>query len=105
MPAADPDHDGFNNSQEFIAGTDPLNGASFLKLNSAAVAGSGLSIKFNAVAGKTYSVLWTDNLGSSTWLKLADVPAQAMSGEVTVTDAAMNSGTARYYRLVTPQAP
>jgi hypothetical protein len=104
-PGADPDHDGFNNSQEFIAGTDPLDGASFLKLNSAAVAGTGLSIKFNAVAGKTYSVLWTDNLKDPNWLKLADMPAQATSGQVTVTDAALNSSAARYYRLVTPQAP
>lgn len=103
-PAADPDGDGFNNLQEYQAGTNPQNAGSYLKLDSAAVVGNGLNLRFTAVAGKTYSVLWKADLSSSTWTKLADVSAQSVTGPVTVNDPnALNAQ--RFYRVVTPQAP
>jgi len=104
-PTADPDGDGFNNLQEYLAGTNPRNAASRLKLDSAVVAGSGIDIQFTAVAGKTYSVLWTGSLNNGTWTKLADVPAQSATGPITVTDPDNTLNTQRFYRLVTPQAP
>ena len=58
----DPDGEGFNNLQEYLAGTNPQDAASFLKLDSAVVAGSGINLAFTAVAGKTYSVLWKGDL-------------------------------------------
>jgi len=104
-PTADPDGDRFNNLQEYQAGTNPRDAASFLKLDSAVVAGGGLDIRFTAVAGKTYSVLRKDDLNSGIWVKLADVPAQNVSGSITVTDASNNLSSQRFYRLVTPAAP
>ena len=104
-PTADPDGDGFDNLQEYVAGTNPQDATSFLKLDSATSAGSGININFVAVAGKTYSVLWKDDLKNGTWLKLADVPAQHVSGSVAITDANNNLNAQRFYRLVTPQAP
>ena len=104
-PAADPDGDGFNNLQEYLAGTGPKNSASFLKLDSAAVVGAGINLTFTAVAGKTYSVLWSGDLQSGTWSTLVDVAAQNLTGPLTVSDSGNNLNAQRFYRLVTPQAP
>jgi hypothetical protein len=49
-------------------------------------------------------VLWKDDLKNGTWLKLADVPAQNVTGSITITDT-NNLKAQRFYRLVTPQVP
>src|SRR5204862_321086 len=67
-PSADPDNDGFINLQEYLAGTNPTNAASFLKLDSIDVSANSASIHFTAVAGKPYTLLYTDDLRGS-WLK------------------------------------
>jgi hypothetical protein len=103
-PNADPDGDGFTNLQEYLAGTDPLDPLSYLKIDTATVAGSTVAVHFTAVAGKTYSVLYRNSLATGTWLKLADVAAQPGTGPVTVNDPAIG-GTSRFYRLVTPEVP
>jgi hypothetical protein len=103
-PVADPDSDGFTNEQEYIAGTDPIDGASALKIE-AVIAGGQTAIQFNAIAGKTYTVLYSDGLSNGTWLRLQDVPPQASTGVVTIPDSIVGGGTTRFYRLVTPQLP
>ncbi len=102
--ALDPDRDGFTNLQEYLAGTDPQSAASALRLLSAVRNGSGTDIRFEAVAGKTYSVLYRDTLASGSWQKLADVPAQAPTQIVTVHDPS-GPNTSRFYQLVTPMLP
>lgn len=103
-PGADPDHDGFNNLQEYLAGTDPTDSNSYLKLDSVEVGQTTSAISFKAVAGKTYTVLSSSNLFSG-WSKLADVAAQVTNGVVTVPDPSPTLGPARFYRLVTPAQP
>jgi hypothetical protein len=100
-PDADPDHDGFNNLQEYLAGTDPTDPNSYLRLDSVKVGETNSVIRFKAVAGKTYTVLSTPNLISG-WSKLADVAGQVTNGVVTVSDNSPTLGAARFYRLVTP---
>jgi len=100
-PDADPDHDGFNNLQEYLAGIDPTYPSSYLKLDSVEVGQTNSVIRFEAVAGKTYTVLSTPNLISG-WSKLADVAAQVTNGVVTVPDNSPTLGPERFYRLVTP---
>lgn len=104
-PSADPDGDGFSNLQEYLAGTNPKNAASLLKLDAAAVAGNNINLTFTAVAGRTYSVLWNGDLSGGIWSKLTDVSAQSVTGPVTVTDPTNQLSAQRFYRLVTPQAP
>jgi hypothetical protein len=60
------------------------------------------SVNFDAVAGKTYTIQYCDDLESGSWLKLRDV--SGMTGAVTVNDPAplLNE---RFYRLVTPAIP
>ena len=104
-PDADPDGDGFTNAQEYLAGTSPVDASSALKLDSATVAGVTTTLHFNAIAGKTYSVLYRDDVANGLWLKLRDVPAQGGSGSVAVIDPNSGATVTRFYRLVTPLQP
>jgi hypothetical protein len=99
----DPDNDGLTNLQEYVSGTDPRDAASYLKINSI-LADSPRSIRFNAVAGKTYTIQYRQEVDNGVWQKLVDVAAQGVTGEIAVTDS--NPGTmTRFYRLVTPATP
>ncbi len=70
---ADSDHDGSNDTEEWLAGTDPTNASSRLEL-SAAAGGSGTNHLFTwgSAAGRQYGVLMTTNLQSSRpWTRLS----------------------------------
>jgi len=99
---ADTDGDTMSNWAEYTAGTDPTNAASYLKVEGISATG-GATITFQAVAGRTYTVEYADDLTSAVWSKLADVTPQSANGVATVTDPA--SQPDRYYRLVTPRRP
>jgi hypothetical protein len=101
-PNADPDGDGFSNIQEYIAGTNPLNANSALRITSVDANPGSAAIHFNAVAGHTYTIQYRSDLSSGIWIKLVDVPAQGSSGPVTISDPTISSAP-RYYRLVTPK--
>jgi len=101
--ALDPDGDGATNLQEYVAGTDHLNASSHLKLDGI-VASGNVTLSFQAVAGRTYSVLYTFSLTNPIWTKLADVPAQVAAQIVNVIDPQAPENT-RFYRLVTPALP
>ena len=58
---ADPDHDGMNNWQEWICGTDPTNALSVLRLVSAAPAGTNATVTWQSVAGVTYVLQCSTN--------------------------------------------
>jgi hypothetical protein len=104
-PSADPDGDGFDNLQEYQAGTSPVNAADYLKLDLVNVTPGRINIHLTAVAGKTYSVLWSADLKAGTWSKLADVMAQGTTGPITVSDPISTNNAQRFYRLVTPLIP
>jgi hypothetical protein len=57
------------------------------------------------VAGKTYSILFQEDLSDPLWLRLANIPAQGATGQVSVTDTTAGGTPARFYRLVTPALP
>jgi hypothetical protein len=57
---ADPDGDGLKNWEEYIAGTDPTNALSCLKVESIRMVGSSnqqVSLEFNALSNRTYTIL------------------------------------------------
>jgi hypothetical protein len=98
--ALDNDLDGMTNLQEYLAGTDHEDEDSSLKFTKIA-AGANLTLTFNAMAAKTYSVLWKNDLTETNWTKLTDVPASPTNAVKNVTDTLGNSAT-RFYQLMTP---
>jgi hypothetical protein len=100
--SADPDGDGHTNAQEHIAGTDPRDVRSALKLAATRLAGGTTKLVFGAVAGKAYTIQYRDSLTTGAWLKLSDVPAQPSASVLEIPDTNAGGG-GRYYRIVTPQ--
>jgi hypothetical protein len=64
---ADPDHDGATNRQEFLAGTDPLDGESVFKasIRIAPV------VFWSSVPNRTYRIFRSPSLTSATWVLLS----------------------------------
>jgi hypothetical protein len=100
----DPDGDGQGNLQEFIAGTDPRDGNDYLRIGFAGVNRILAMLEFNAVGGRTYSVLYSDDSPAGPWHKLADAPASANSAHAIISDNNPAAGK-RFYRLATPSQP
>jgi hypothetical protein len=98
----DADHDGQSNLEEYLAGTDPSDPQSYLKIERIEATGSA-TLWFNAASNKTYTVEYTDALGSAGWSKLADVVARSTNRTESVFDPA--SVAHRSYRLITPRQP
>ena len=97
----DSDGDTMSNYQEFLAGTDPTQRQSFLKIETAnAPGGVGAAIQFGAVANKTYNIWYTDNLGRLPWTKLLSVPARSNDRVETIIDPTWT--TNRFYQIGTP---
>jgi hypothetical protein len=104
----DPDGDGFTNSQEFLAGTDPQDRSSYLKIEAVKppnATNEAVALTFQAVAGKSYTVWFADALAANPWNSLTNVPAPPTTELVTVQDSQATNSTRRYYRLQTPAAP
>jgi glycosidase len=59
-PAGDPDGDGFPNLEEFLAGTDPRDADSLLRITD--MVGTGRAISWRSVPGRNYEVLATTNI-------------------------------------------
>jgi len=99
---ADADHDGLTNGEEYVAGTDPTDPSSYLGLDAGAPE-HGVTLSFEAVPVRSYTLEFTDALGTGPWRKLADIPRRADRSLVTILDPTPTA--CRVYRLVTPQQP
>jgi hypothetical protein len=61
---ADADHDGMNNWQEWIAGTNPTNAASFLAMKPGAATSSNTAVSWQSILGKSYFLQRSTNLSA-----------------------------------------
>lgn len=92
----DTDGDGQTGMQEYVCGTNPLSKASKLSLN-AVKTSSGAVLEFEALAGRTYKILWSDDL--KTW------SAFISNGEKTAVSDGVLSFTDDYSANTTGGAP
>ncbi len=93
----DLDGDGLSNRAEYIAGTDPTDNLSYLRIDQGPVA---TMVRVAAVSNRTYTVQFTDNLNLSVWSRLADIVARPNNRVESFTDSAWT--TNRSYRVTTP---
>ncbi len=107
-PDADLDGDGMKNWEEYVAGTDPTNALSYLRVENIQPATSSelrVQIEFNAVSNRTYSVLFSEQPHGPAWSRVADVVAVSTNRILRVFDQRPASAPPRFYRLVTPRNP
>ena len=62
VSSANGDTDPINNGNEFIAGTNPTNGASFFHISNAVHTTNGYVLSWDSVTGRVYTVQWAENL-------------------------------------------
>lgn len=92
----DADHDGMSNLEEFLAGTNPNNPASTLRVG-VATSGSSIQLNWPATPGRTYRVESKAVLTDAVW--------QAVAGGVAIvggqgTASVPLSGSQRFFRVV-----
>jgi endonuclease/exonuclease/phosphatase family metal-dependent hydrolase len=95
--ASDSDGDGFSNVQEHSLGTDPKNFASALRTDPPSVLSGQVTIRWDAVQGKTYRVIGTTNLATTTWLTLEDNITAPVTGKQTWTHS--TGSPQHFYRV------
>ena len=95
---ADPDLDGLNDWNEWIAGTNPTNAASKLEIVSVTRSASGAVLEWTSVSSRTYWVEGTVDPVSGSYSVLATNLA-GQAGTATYTDTHSPASVNRFYRV------
>lgn len=97
------DGDGMSDLAEFLAGTNPTDSSSGLKVTHVTLdTGVSTTIEWAAVAGKTYRAQYKDALDLSVWHDLSgDIPASGNTASKT--DTTVAGHIQRYYRVLLVQ--
>jgi hypothetical protein len=94
----DPDGDGVDNWHEYVAGTNPTNAQSWLKVQG--VGGvAGTAVSFPSSAGRNYTLYYTTNLASGSWTNIPSQTGIPGSGGVDVLGDPTSAGVQRFYRI------
>jgi hypothetical protein len=99
---ADADDDQFANLAEFLAGTDPRNGASYLGLGSVR-SDTGLDLSFQALPGKAYELLARETVDSGAWTLIRSVEPEASPQVINVQAPVNIAEPTRFFQLSIPQ--
>ena len=100
---SDPDQDGLTNWEEYLSGTSPVDAASALRLQIFAGAASPW-LELEAIAGHSYTVLFSHSTNLSDWTKFLDVPAETTNRLVQIPVADPGTET-RFFKVTTPALP
>jgi hypothetical protein len=95
-PNADPDRDGMRNADESVAGTNPTNALSLLRMEAISAGVAGTTLTWSSVRFKRYQ-LWVGNaLVEGTWSTLG-APIRATNSVMNVVDP--SGDPRRFYRI------
>jgi len=98
---ADPDGDGMPNAQEFIAGTNPNDSSSMLRVSNISISGSDIILSFSTVSGKIYHLERSSTLQSGSWTTLQS-NIVGNGGVMQISDLGAATQSKYFYRIVTP---
>jgi hypothetical protein len=105
VQAIDVDGDGYNDAEESVAGTDPLNVQDAPRILGTDADGADVIVRFHGVAGRTYRVEYNEvSPTASEWSVVADDIA-GVGGAMTVVHVNGASAQTQFYRLLVWQAP
>lgn len=106
---ADPDHDGMSNLQEYLAGTNPNDANSVLRITteSFAVGGTSTSLTWKSVPTRFYYVQKNPNLSTSSWTDSGLGLVSPAGGATTTAGFTDSKAPVRFYRVeaVRPLTP
>jgi hypothetical protein len=98
----DPDGDGMNNWQEWVAGTNPTNAASVLQMLSATPGATNVVVTWSSVNTRTYSLARATNLTTVPAFSVMSSNIAGLAGTTSFTDT-NPPATAAFYRVAVQQ--
>lgn len=98
--SADADGDGASDKAEFVAGTNPVDQLSVLRvIRLTALADGSTTLLWSSVPGKTYRLEFKDDLSSSTWSSIGE-DIFAIGSTSSRNDPFLNPSGRRFYRVL-----
>ena len=94
----DADGDGLTNVSEYLAGTDPGDAASALRLTAVNLANSKMSLVFEASQGRLIEIQSTPALGQAAWKSVLEVDVKSDGSQQVEVDLPV--GEAQFFRLL-----
>jgi hypothetical protein len=98
----DPDGDGMNNRDEYVAGTNPTNALSLLRLELIPTVGL---LEFVAQSNIAYTIQYRTNFGAASWSSVTNIASQPSNRTIQLNAPNPLPEAERYYRVVTPPLP
>jgi uncharacterized repeat protein (TIGR01451 family) len=97
-PDADPDGDGLSNRDEFLAGTNPMDPESGLRITRIEMSATDVHVRFRTALGRRYQLEYTAQLGAADWSSVA-APLSGNGSEMEALHPGGVTQGQRFYRV------